>query len=72
MGDIFVDFYAWLFTTFNPAKLERVLDGVLPVVDDTMNVASLQPFVREEVEVAIKQMAPLKGLGPNGMPPIFY
>ena len=72
MGDIFVDFYAWLFTTFNPAKLERVSDGVQPVVDDTMNVASLQPFVREEVEVAIKQMAPLKALGPNGMPPIFY
>ena len=37
-----------------------------------MNVASLQPFVREEVEVAIKQMASLKALGPNGMPPIFY
>ena len=54
VGDIFVDFYAWLFTTSNPAKLERVLDGVQLVVDDSMNVASLQPFVWEEVEVAIK------------------
>ena len=42
------------------------------VVDDSVNAASLQPFVREEVEVAIKQMAPLKALGLNSMPPIFY
>ena len=49
-----------------------MLDGVQLVVDDSMNAASLQPFVREEVEVAIKQMAPLKALGLNSMPPIFY
>ena len=54
MVGIFVDYYAWLFTTSNPAELERVLAGLQPVVDDSMNVALSKPFVREEVEVAIK------------------
>ena len=72
MVGIFVDYYAWLFTTSNLAELERVLAGLQPVVDDSMNAALSKPFVREEVEVAIKQMAPLKALGPDEMPPIFY
>ena len=72
VGGIFVDFYTRLFTSSNPTELERVLAGVQPVVDDFMNEALLQPFVREEVEVAIKQMAPLKASGPDGMPHIFY
>ena len=42
------------------------------MVDDSMNVALSKPFVREEVEVAIKQMVPLKASGLDGMPPIFY
>jgi len=72
VADIFVDYYARLFTAFNPAELERVLIGVQPVVDDSMNAALSKPFVRKEVEVAIKKMAPLKAPGLDGMPPIFY
>ena len=72
MADIFVDYHARFFTTSNPAELERVLVGVQPVVDDSMNAALSKPFVWEEVEVAIKKMAPLKALGLDGMPPIFY
>ena len=72
VADLFVDFYAWLFTTSNPTDLEKVLAGVQSVVDDSMNAALTQPYVREEVDVAIKQMAPLKAPRPDGMPPIFY
>ena len=72
MADIFVDYHARFFTTSNPAELERVLVGVQPVVDDSMNATLSKPFVWEEVEVAIKKMAPLKALGLDGMPPIFY
>ncbi|XP_050242446.1 uncharacterized protein LOC126691441 [Quercus robur] len=51
---------------------ERVLAGVQPVVSTSMNEALTCPYSREEVEVAIKQMAPLKASGPDGMPPLFY
>ena len=37
-----------------------------------MNARLLKPFLREEVEVAIKQMKPISAPGPNGMPPLFY
>ena len=42
------------------------------MVSNYMNIALMCPYSREEVEVAIKQMAPLKALGPDGMPPVFY
>ena len=68
VADLFVDFYAWLFTTSKPTNLDRVLTGVQSVVDDSMNAALTKLYVREEVDVSIKQMA----LGPDGVPPIFY
>ena len=72
VADLFVDFYARLFTSSNPIDLERILARVQSVVDDSMNAALTMPYVCEEVDVAIKQMALLKALGPDGMPPIFY
>ena len=30
------------------------------------------PYSSDEVDVSIKEMAPLKALGPDGMPPLFY
>ena len=32
----------------------------------------VEAFTKEEVEVALKQMAPLKAPDPDGMPPIFF
>ena len=72
VGAIFVDFYTRLFSSSNPTDLERILEGVQPVVSNSMNEALTCLNSREEVEVAIKQMAPLKALGPDGMPPVFY
>ena len=37
-----------------------------------MNVKLLNPYSKDEVDVAIKKMAPLKAPGPDGMPPLFY
>ena len=42
------------------------------MVTDIMNADLTKPYVQEEVDVAIKQMAPLKALGPDGMPPLFF
>lgn len=72
MSSIFVDFYTRLFTSSNAHDIDRVLEGVNKVVSDSMNAELLMPYSKEEVDVAIKQMAPLKAPGPDGMPPIFY
>ena len=37
-----------------------------------MNDSLVEAFTKEEVEVALKQMAPLKAPGPDVMPPIFF
>ena len=39
---------------------------------DHMNAALVAPFRDDEVKETLKQMAPLKALGPDGMPPLFY
>ena len=71
MSAIFVDFYSRRFTSSNGHDIDRVLEGVNKVVSDDMNVELLKPYSKEEVDVAIKQMAPLKAPGPDKMPPIF-
>ena len=42
------------------------------VVTDEMNAILSQDFMEWEAETAIKQMAPLKAPGLDGMPYLFY
>ena len=49
-----------------------MLDGVQRVVNEEMQADLARPYTVEEVERAIKEMAPLKAPGPDGMPPLFY
>lgn len=37
-----------------------------------MNPNFMKKILRQEVDVALKNMALLKAPGPNGMPPIFF
>jgi len=37
-----------------------------------MNRCLIKNFTKDEVEIALKQMAPLKAPGLDGMPPIFF
>ena len=55
-----------------PSNFEEVIDTIPHVVTNEMNVKLEADFTIEEVEVALKQMAPLKAPGPDGMPPLFY
>ena len=61
-----------MFESSNPRDLERMLDGVQRVVNEEMQADLARPYTVEEVEHAIKEMAPLKAPGPDGMPPLFY
>ena len=72
VSGLLIEYYANLFTTSNPRNLERILDGVQPMVTKEIRVTLARPFNVEEVECAIKDMAPLKALGSDGMLPLFY
>ena len=49
-----------------------ILEVIQPLVTEDMNISLTREFTRQEVEIALKDMAPLKALGPDGMPPIFF
>ena len=72
IGTQFTDYYQALFTAKPLEDVEVVLDGIQPCVTQEMNQNLISQFTKAEVITAMKQMAPLKAPGPNGMPPIFY
>ena len=65
-------YFANIFTTSNPSSFDEVLEGMLPTVTEDMNSDLNRPFLAEEVQRALHQMAPLTTLGPDGMSLIFY
>lgn len=67
-----IDFYFKLFTSSNPHDLDRIFVGVHPVVTKKMKADLDKPFSSEEVGQAIREMAPLKTPGPDGMSPLFF
>ena len=69
---LLVEYYTKLFTSSNPQDLDHILDGVQFVVTNEMRAELEKPYTSEEVGEAIRQMAPLKALGPDGMPLLFY
>lgn len=49
-----------------------VVDSIRQVVTAKMNEKLVADFTIDEVKVVLKQMAPLKAPGPNGILPLFY
>ncbi|XP_075663436.1 uncharacterized protein LOC142633038 [Castanea sativa] len=72
IGRTFVEYYENLFTSSRPVVSGEMLDAIHTKVTDRMNEILLQDFRAPEVERALKQMHPLKALGLDGMPPLFY
>ena len=69
---IVLEFYQALFTSQNPENFDEILAQMPRLVTDEMNNDLMTKFQKEEVETALKQMAPLKSPSLDGMPPIFY
>ena len=69
---LFINYYSSLFTTSNPALIDPVVENIVPSVATEMNSRLVSEFTAAEVTQALKQMAPLKAPGPDGLPPVFY
>ena len=72
IANILVDFYQNLFASSSPNQIEEALEATPMVVTEEMNLELVAPFEKAEVDMALKQMDPLKAPGPDGMPPLFF
>ena len=72
IAEVLTKFYHDLFTTSNPTLHQGVLDQIPQVITAEMNHELTRNFEEWEVAQALKQMAPLKAPGPDGMPPLFF
>lgn len=61
-----------LFSSANLQQNDAATNSINRVISDKMNAQPSFEFKAWEVHQAIKQIAPLKALGPDGMLPLFY
>ena len=72
MGKVLEQYFNSIFTSSDPMGFEEILNGIqLAMIEEAASYLD-RDFQVVEVQYALKQMAPLTALGPNGMSPIFY
>ena len=72
IADILIAYYQQLFSTASPTRVEEVLRVVPSIITEEQNTMLAVEFVKAEINEALQQMEPLKALGPDGLPPLFY
>lgn len=72
ISNILTSYYQVLFTTTNPSIIEAVVTDIPKTAAKEMNLSLEAVYTREEVEIALKQMEPLKAPRPDGLLPLFF
>ena len=72
MGKIIERYFQDMFTTSQPGGFDAILNGIEPAVTAEMCAALDHDFQAEEVDQALRQMAPLTAPVLDSMSPIFY
>ena len=70
IGQAFINYYTELFSSSNPSSQCGALEKIPQLVTEDMNADLVGVFHEWEILDAIKQMAPLKAPGLDGMPPL--
>lgn len=68
----FVDYFEQLFTTEGSINANLIVEAVIPKVTSLMNGKLLAPFTRLDIEETLKQMAPNKPPGHDGLSVLFF
>lgn len=71
IGHVLESYYKELFSTSNLILEVDSLKKIPCMVTYEMNADLMKEFSELKVKEALNQMAPLKALGPDGMPPLF-
>ena len=69
---VLVNYYREIFSTSRPNPQWPQLEHISSMITEEMNSALTDTFTAFEVKESLKQMAPLKAPGPDGMPPLFF
>ena len=69
---VLVNYYRELFSTLRPNLQWPQLEHIPLMITEEMNSVLTDTFTAFEVKEALKKMAPLKALGPDGMLPLFF
>ncbi|XP_055962333.1 uncharacterized protein LOC126687828 [Mercurialis annua] len=69
---VVVNYFHELFSSGNPTDQERVTDCPDAFLSADQIHVLQQPFLAEEVQLALKKMGPSKAPGPDGLPVIVY
>ena len=72
LGGIIKQYFRSIYSSLNPSDFDNILQGIHPTTTEEAAELLGCDFHADEVGVALKQMAPLTTLGPDGMSPIFY
>ena len=72
VSSMMIGYYSKLFTTSESSNIEEVVQFTKRVVTDKMNSGLIGNLSKEEVTIALKQMAPLKAPEPTTCPLFFF
>ena len=72
VAEILIGYFQDLYTSANQDSCDAATESIEKVINSSLNNQLEQEFAAWEVQKAIKEMAPLKAPGPDGMPPLFY